>query len=70
MTKKNAVEFWLLERLVPYGRNPRKNEGAVDRMVASIQEFGFKIPVLACSSGGMVICASKPLGSWVSPRSR
>ena len=45
------IEMWSTERLVPYERNPRKNDGAVDRMVASIQEFGFKIPVLARSDG-------------------
>jgi len=33
--------------LIPYGRNLRKNDRAVNRMVAAIQEFGFKIPVLA-----------------------
>ena len=27
-------------QFVPYGRNPRKNDDAVDRMAASIQEFG------------------------------
>ncbi len=46
--------MWSTERLVPYARNPRKNDAAVDRMVASIQEFGFKIPVLARSDGEVV----------------
>jgi len=27
--------------------DPRKNDHAIDRMCASIREFGFKIPVLA-----------------------
>src|SRR5438477_1060496 len=36
------------------GENPRKNGAAVDCMVASIREFGFKIPVLARSSGEVV----------------
>src|SRR5665811_886387 len=35
-------------------RNPRKNDSAVDRMCASIREFGFKIPVLARSDGEIV----------------
>src|SRR5258708_3914133 len=48
------IEFWPIDRLVFYVRNPRKNDAAVDRMVASIQEFGFKIPVLARSSGEVV----------------
>src|SRR3984885_1056259 len=48
------VEIWPITRLVEYARNPRKNEGAVDRMCASIREFGFKIPVLARSDGEVV----------------
>jgi DNA modification methylase len=46
--------MWPIERLIPYARNPRKNDAAVDRMAASIREFGFKIPVLARSSGEVV----------------
>jgi DNA modification methylase len=49
-----TIETWPVSKLVPYGRNPRKNDGAVDRMVASIQQFGFKIPVLARSDGEVV----------------
>src|ERR1700689_2544540 len=45
------IENWPIDRLVEYPRNPRKNDKAVDRMVASIREFGFKIPVLARSDG-------------------
>src|SRR5205814_7422091 len=49
-----ASELWPIDRLIPYARNPRKNDAAVDRMAASIREFGFKIPVLARSNGGVV----------------
>src|SRR5215471_16239475 len=48
------IEVWNIDRLVFYARNPRKNDAAVDRMVASIREYGFKIPVLARSSGEVV----------------
>src|SRR6267154_734662 len=48
------IETWSIERLVEYPRNPRKNDGAVDRMCGSIREFGFKIPVLARSDGEVV----------------
>jgi len=48
------IHSWPIEKLVPYRRNPRKNDKAVDRMVASIKEFGFKIPILARSSGEIV----------------
>src|ERR1700745_3660979 len=48
------IETWPIDRLIPYIRNPRKNDSAVDRMCASIREFGFKIPVLARSDGTLV----------------
>ena len=47
-------EMWPVERLVPYARNPRKNDAQVDRMVSAIQEFGFRIPVVAKSNGDVV----------------
>src|SRR5947207_11910704 len=62
-----AVQLWPIDRLIPYARNPRKNDPAVDRMAASIREFGFKIPVLARSNGDVVdghlrLKAAKKLG--------
>jgi ParB-like chromosome segregation protein Spo0J len=61
------VELWPLNRLVAYERNPRKNEQAVNRIVATIQQFGFKVPILARSGGEIVdghlrIKAAKRLG--------
>jgi hypothetical protein len=63
------IQIWHIDRLVFYSRNPRKNDSAVDRMCASIREFGFKIPVLARSDGTIVdghlrIKAARKLGSW------
>ena len=49
-----TVEQWPTERLTPYIRNPRKNDGAVDKMCAAIREFGFRIPVVARSDGTVV----------------
>jgi DNA modification methylase len=54
VAENTRVEHWPIERLIPYARNPRKNDAAVDRMAASIREFGFKIPVLARSNGDVV----------------
>jgi DNA modification methylase len=53
-TLDTQIEMWPIGRLIPYARNPRKNDAAVDRMAASIQEFGFKIPILARSNGEVV----------------
>src|ERR1700752_769709 len=65
------IEYWPLDRLVFYARNPRKNDAAVDRMCASIREFGFKIPVLARSTGEVVdghlrLKSARKLRSWPS----
>jgi ParB-like chromosome segregation protein Spo0J len=48
------VEQWPIERLVPYARNPRRNDAAVDQMAGAIQEFGFRIPIVAKSDGSVV----------------
>jgi len=48
------LEHWPLERLIAYARNPRKNDHAVAQMAAVISEFGFRIPVIAKSTGELV----------------
>src|SRR5262249_53363833 len=63
------IEVWPIDRFTLYVRNPRKNDAAVDRMCASIVEFGFKVPVLARSDGEVVdahlrLKAARKLGSW------
>jgi DNA modification methylase len=49
-----VMEYCTVERLIPYARNPRRNDDAVDRMVASIKEYGFRIPILARHDGEVV----------------
>lgn len=48
------IEQWPIAKLKPYGNNPRDNDQAVERMVASIKEFGFTVPVLALKNGEVV----------------
>jgi DNA modification methylase len=50
----DRFEIWPIGRLVPYEKNPRKNNSAVEQMCASIEEFGFKIPCLVRSDGEVV----------------
>jgi DNA modification methylase len=40
--------------VIDYARNPRKNDHAVEQMAAVITEFGFRIPVVAKSTGELV----------------
>jgi len=51
---KLVVEYWPIERLKPYDRNPRKNDKAVTRIRESIREYGFAVPVLAKSDGEVI----------------
>ena len=48
------IQIWPIDRLIPYARNPRKNDSAVDLMCGSIREFGFKVPCLVRSDGEVI----------------
>ena len=41
------IEHWLIEKLIPYARNPRTHSDAqIAQIAASIAEFGFNNPIL------------------------
>ena len=48
------LQEWPITRLQPYIRNPRRNDHAVAQMAAAIVEFGFRIPIVALSTGEVV----------------
>lgn len=48
------IEYWDIDKLVPYVRNPRRNDDAVPKMAGLIKEFGFKVPVVIRSDGEVV----------------
>lgn len=54
MPTELTCEEWPIERLIEYARNPRKNDHVVDKMAAAIVEFGFRIPIVARSTGEVV----------------
>ena len=50
------VTFWPLERIIPYARNARKiPPEAVSKVAASIQEFGWRQPIVV-DKDGVIIC--------------
>ena len=51
---KLKIEYWDIEKLQPYARNPRKNDEAVPRMAGLIREFGFRVPVIIRSTGEVI----------------
>lgn len=41
------IEYIRIDEIIPYANNPRNNDGeAVDRVAASIAEYGFKSPII------------------------
>lgn len=48
------IEYWPISRLKPYEKNARKNDHVVDRIVQSLKEYGFAIPVLVKADGTVV----------------
>lgn len=48
------LENWKLDRFIEYANNPRINDPAVDKVVSAINEFGFRVPVVAKSDGSLV----------------
>lgn len=48
------IEYWDVEKLIPYARNPRKNDDAVPKMAGVIKEFGFKVPIVIKSDGSVI----------------
>ena len=49
------VEQWDIERVKPYEKNPRRNDKAVEAVAKSIQEFGFRQPIVVDSAGVIVV---------------
>lgn len=62
------IEHWAIDRPQPYPKNARKwTSGAVDKVAASIREFGFRQPLVVDGDGVIIIghlrlAAAKKLG--------
>src|ERR1041385_1934760 len=51
-----TIAIWPLQRIIPYQRNARKiPAAAVAKVAASIQEFGWRHPIVV-EAGGVIIC--------------
>ena len=48
------VEQWKIGDVKPYSSNPRINDAAVDAVAASIQEFGFRQPIVVDEAGVII----------------
>src|SRR5213075_430625 len=68
-----TITMWSLEKIIPYARNARKIPvAAVDKVAASIQEFGWRQPIVVYANG-VIICghtrllAARKLGLQEAP---
>ena len=64
---KEQIIYKSVDDLIPYENNPRKNDEAVDYVAKSIEEFGFKVPIVIDENNIIVaghtrLKASKVLG--------
>ena len=61
------IKMLPVDEVRPYGKNPRKNENAVKYVKASIEKFGFKVPIVI-DKNRVIVCghtrllAAKSLG--------
>ena len=65
------IELWLIDKLIPYDRNPRTHSDAqIAQIAASLAEFGFNNPILVDTEAGIIAghgaCSQR--GSWGSPK--
>ncbi|MGE4198948.1 MAG: DNA modification methylase, partial [Phycisphaerales bacterium] len=44
-----------IDSITPYEKNPRKNDGAVDAVARSIQEYGFRQPIVVDEQGVIIV---------------
>jgi ParB-like chromosome segregation protein Spo0J len=50
------IEHWLLDKLIPFARNPRTHSDAqIAQIAASIVAFGFNNPILVDTSAGIIV---------------
>ena len=70
------IEMWLIEKLIPWAKNPRTHSDAqVAQIAASIAEFGFNNPILVDTKAGIIaghgrLLAAQKLGLDRSPGDR
>ena len=55
MLPNQKIEFWRIEDVIPYDRNPRINDDAVQAVANSIRDHGFRNPIQV-DKDGVIIC--------------
>ncbi|MDL2315494.1 ParB N-terminal domain-containing protein [Desulfovibrio sp. OttesenSCG-928-A18] len=48
------IVSWKINKIIPYGKNPRIHDTSVERMAETINAFGFQVPVLLKKDGNLI----------------
>lgn len=48
------IEWWPVERVIPYERNARRNDGAVDAVAESIRRYGWQQAIVVDKAGVII----------------
>ena len=54
MAEKIKIVMKKIKDIIPYFNNPRKNDKAIDAVIHSIEEFGFKNPIVIDKDGVII----------------
>ena len=49
------IEWWDIDKVVPYENNPRRNDDAVEKVANSLREFGWKQSLVVDSDGVLIV---------------
>ena len=49
------IEWWDIDKVVPYENNPRHNDDAVEKVANSLREFGWKQSLVVDSDGVLIV---------------
>src|SRR6266702_2411566 len=57
------IEMWKIDRVKPYRQNPRVNDDAVDAVVTSLKEFGWRQPIVVDSDEVIIVGHTRRLAA-------
>lgn len=49
------IEWWDIDKVVPYENNPRHNDDAVEKVANSLREFGWKQSLVVDADGVLIV---------------
>ena len=49
------IEWWDIDRVIPYENNPRHNDDAVEKVANSLKAFGWKQPMVVDADGVLIV---------------